>query len=508
MAEATPGLDAYRELETRFARLADLGGAMAVLSWDRSTMMPPGGAAARADQMTTLSVISHEVLTHWSMPGLLARADADQHLLDRWQRANLRQMRWHWIHANAVPADLVAAHAKATAACEMAWREARKADRFEEVRPLLAEVVNLTRQMGQAKGAALGLATYDALVDGFDPGMRSDRLDALFAELSAFLPDLLGRIREHQARQPKPEPIPGPFPVDAQKSLARHLMMTAGFDFDHGRLDVSAHPFSGGVPSDLRLTTRYDESDFASGMMGVLHETGHGLYEAGLPNDWRRQPVGEALGMSVHESQSLIIEMQACRSRPFVSFLARTAREAFGAAAGEAAWDEANVHRLYTRVEPGFIRVDADEVSYPAHVLLRYQLERALVADDLKLADLPGAWSDGMKRLLGIIPPDDRQGCLQDIHWYDGAIGYFPSYTVGALMAAQLMEAARDALPALDDALSEGDLSALVGWLRAHVHGLGRLHDTQELVVEATGRPLDTAAFRRHLERRYLEEAA
>jgi carboxypeptidase Taq len=280
-------------------------------------------------------------------------------------------------------------------------------------------------------------------------------------------------------------------------------MKRVGFDFDHGRLDISLHPFCGGTPDDVRITTRYDEADFRGALMGVLHETGHALYERGLPIEWRRQPVGDARGMAMHESQSLLMEMQACRSREFTAFLAPLLRETFGGTGP--VWEADNLYRLGTQVRRSLIRVDADEVTYPAHVILRYRLERAMIAGDLALADLPAAWNDGMKELLGIVPPDDRQGCLQDIHWYDGAWGYFPTYTMGAMIAAQLFDAAKRANPGLLEELGAGDFARLLGWLRAHVHGKGSSRTTTEIVAEATGHPLDAAVFEAHLRRRYLD---
>jgi carboxypeptidase Taq len=279
-------------------------------------------------------------------------------------------------------------------------------------------------------------------------------------------------------------------------------MQAVGFDFNHGRLDTSLHPFCGGVPDDVRITTRYDEDDFMTALMGVLHETGHALYERGLPSDWRLQPVGEARGMALHESQSLLIEMQACRGAEFIGFMAPLAREAFG---GEGpAWEVDNLVRVYNRVEPGFIRVDADEVTYPAHVILRYRLEKRLIAGEMELDDLPAAWNAGMEELLGVVPPDDRLGCLQDIHWYDGAWGYFPTYTLGAIAAAQLFAAAKDAVPDISGAIAKGDFTPLMGWLGENVHALGSSRSGDELLERATGRPLDPAVFKAHLSARYL----
>jgi carboxypeptidase Taq len=236
--------------------------------------------------------------------------------------------------------------------------------------------------------------------------------------------------------------------------------------------------------------------------MGVIHETGHALYERHLPADWRLQPVGQARGMVIHESQSLLMEMQACRSVAFCTYLAGQLRATFPG--NDAAFTPDNLRQIYSRVQPGFIRVEADEVTYPAHVILRYRLEQAMIAGDLALADLPAAWNDGMKAMLGIVPPTDREGCLQDIHWYDGAWGYFPTYTLGAMTAAQLFDAAVAAEPGIPDALAKGDFAPLMGWLRPNVHALGSSVPTPELVAKATGRPLDAGVFKRHLETRYL----
>jgi len=339
-------------------------------------------------------------------------------------------------------------------------------------------------------------------MDRFEPGAREADIDAVFADYGAFLPGFLPRVLEHQARQGAPIMPKGPFPQATQKDLAKRLMAQLGFDFTHGRLDESLHPFCGGVPEDVRITTRYSEDEFVQSLMGVIHETGHALYERNLPKDWRLQPVGQARGMTIHESQSLLMEMQACRSAAFCSYLSGQLRATFPG--NDAAFAPDNLRKIYSRVQPGFIRVEADEVTYPAHVILRYRLEKALIAGDMDLGDLPGEWNAGLRDLLGITPPDDRLGCLQDIHWYDGAWGYFPTYTLGALAAAQLFVAAREVVPGLMAAIGRGDFAPLLGWLRINVHGKGSLADTDTILSQATGRPLGTAAFKAHLETRYL----
>ncbi len=502
-------LQAVRDLETRFARIANLDNALGILGWDHQTMMPEGAAASRAETLAALSVIRHELLTDPRVGDWLDAAEAEPGpgvATDPWCRANLREMRRAWVHAAAVPADLVEANARVSAQCEMVWRSARRDDDFAALRPSLAELLDLQRQIASAKAERLGVAPYDALLDSYEPDGRAAQIDALFDDLAGFLPGFTQEVLTEQARRPPPETPAAPagrFSVEAQRALAERLMRAIGFDFSRGRLDVSLHPFCGGAEDDVRITTRYDEADFVRSLMGVLHETGHALYEQGRPAEWKTQPVGAARGMSLHESQSLLIEMQACRSPEFLAFAAPLMRAAFGA--DGTAWDAGNLHRLYTRVAPGLIRVDADEVTYPAHVILRYRLERALLAGDLPLADLPGAWNHGMLDLLGIAPPNDRLGCLQDIHWPSGAWGYFPTYTLGAMTAAQLFDAACRAEPDILRGLARGDFAPLTGWLRRTIHARGSLLTTGELLTEATGRPLDAAVFKAHLRRRYLE---
>jgi carboxypeptidase Taq len=491
----------YATLETRFARIGAVQDAAAMLQWDGATLMPAGGADARAEQIATLRVIVHETLTDAAMPDLLDAAAAQNDLGD-WQRANLAEMRRLWLHATALPGDLVAAFSKACSASEMRWRQARPAGDFAAMLPELRRVLTLVREIAAAKAARLGKSPYEALLDEYEPGGSTAAIDLLFDDLALRLPGLIEGALHRQAARPAPLPLKGPFPIEAQRRLGVALMQCLGFDFDHGRLDVSLHPFCGGTPDDVRLTTRYDEADFGRAMMGVLHETGHALYERGLPSAWRRQPVGHARGMSIHESQSLLVEMQACRSREFIEFAAPLLRQSFGG--NGPAWQAENLYRLNTRVARSLIRVDADEVTYPAHVILRYRLERAMIAGDLALEDLPAAWNHGMRALIGIAPANDRDGCLQDIHWYDGAWGYFPTYTLGAMTAAQLFAAAKRADPRILPAIAKGDFAPLLAWLRVNVHEKGSRYSAAELVTQATGRPLDATTYERHLETRYI----
>jgi carboxypeptidase Taq len=489
---------AYFRLKARFARIALLGQSQAMLHWDAAAVMPAGGAEARGEQLATLSGLAHELLTAPQVADDLAEAEAQ----GEWDGANLALMRNAHRRATALPTALVEATTRANAACEARWRPARAQSDFALVAPALKEVVRLQRETAAALSGATGLRPYDALMEDYQRGIGVSDVEPIFAAYEQFLQEALPQAEAIQASRPAPRPLSGPFPVAAQQALCRAMAERVGLDFEHARLDESLHPFCGGTPADVRITTRYSTDSVAQALLGVLHETGHALYERGLPADQAHQPVGEAAGMAAHESQSLIVEMQACRSDAFLRFIGPELRNRFG---GDAtSYDPANLAALWRRVGRGFIRVDADELTYPAHIILRFRLERALIGGDLEVEGLPAAWNEGFHRLLGLTPPDDARGCLQDIHWHDGAFGYFPSYTLGAMAAAQLMRAARAAEPGLDAALEQGDFTPLRDWLRRNVHGQGSRLGFQDLLRAATGKPLDPADFTGHLRARYL----
>ncbi|WP_277975457.1 carboxypeptidase M32 [Pantoea endophytica] len=492
---------AYQELSRTFQRLSRFGHLGAIAGVDMQTTMPPGGSQARGEAMAELSVFMHEVLTDKRLGGLFDAAQ--QESMNDVEQVNLSEMQRAWQQATLLPASLVEAKSLAGSRCEHAWRQQRPANDWQGFSANLKEVVKLSRQEAQLRADALGVSRYDALLDVFEPAMTSAQLDQTFGDLKSWLPDLLQKAVEKQQQTPIAQPV-GPFAIESQKQLGLSVMKTLGFDFNHGRLDVSAHPFCGGVPEDVRITTRYNENDFLSAMMGVIHETGHARYEQNLPKQWRGQPVAQARSTAIHESQSLFMEMQLGRSKAFLQHIHPQVVALMG---DQPALELNNFIRQAQRVKPGFIRVDADELSYPAHVILRYEIERALIEGEIEVDDIPALWDEKMQQSLGIDTRGNyRDGCMQDIHWTDGAFGYFPTYTLGAMYAAQLFQAVKRAIPQVETLIQQGELQPVFDWLQQNIWQHGSRFPTQQLLINATGEALNPHYFRQHLEQRYLSE--
>lgn len=491
--------DAYQQLCQRFRRLSRFEHLSAIAGWDMQTMMPPGGSSARGEALAELSLLRHELLTDKQVGEWLKAAEQQE--LTETERASLNEMSRQWQQASVLPASLVEAKAIAGSRCEHAWRTQRPANDWQGFSANLREVVKLTRQEADIRASANGTSRYDALLDLYEPGMTSTKLDTIFTDLKQWLPSLLQQVVTKQSHN-LPLPATGTFPVAAQKKLGLETIALLGFDFDHGRLDVSAHPFCGGVPQDVRITTRYHDTLFLSALMGVIHETGHARYEQNLPASLAGLPAGLARSTAVHESQSLMLEMQLARSTQFLQLIHPRVVDAFGA---QPALEMDNFIRLAQQVKPGLIRVEADEVSYPAHVMLRYEIERALTEGDIEVADIPALWDEKMQHYLGLDTRGDYQnGCMQDIHWTDGAFGYFPTYTLGAMYAAQLFAAFRQQHPSVTDEISRGELTPLFSWLKQNIWQHGSLLSVEQLLTNATGEPLNSQFFRQHLEQRYL----
>ncbi|MBE8716891.1 carboxypeptidase M32 [Cellvibrio polysaccharolyticus] len=494
-------MSAFTKLQQQFKRLSRIQHAAAICGWDQAAMMPEGGNNARGEALAELSVISHQLLTAPELDDWFE--EAHEEITDALDIANLATMKRAWQHATLLPQDLVEATSIANSRCEHAWRQQRKNNDWQGYNTNLKEVVRLAREQAGYFAEHAGLNRYDALMDIYEPGMSSHKVDNLFGEIKTWLPGLIDEAEEIQKTRQVITPQ-GPFPTEQQRQLGLNIMGLLGFDFQHGRLDTSTHPFCGGVPEDVRITTRYDEQNFMSALLGVIHETGHARYEQNLPRTLAGLPVGQARSMGVHESQSLFFEMQLARSLPFTRLIAPRIAEAFQRQQ-DPAFSADNLYQLNTRVKRGFIRVDADEVTYPAHVILRYEIERELIEGGIDTEHIPDLWNEKMESLLGLSTAGKNDiGCMQDIHWAGGAFGYFPSYTLGAMYAAQLFNAAQQHLPGLEEKIGNGDLGGLFEWLNKAIWSKASTLSTDELMRQATGEALNSHYFKQHLQQRYL----
>lgn len=492
-------MKAYQKLQQRMQKIYDLQHLQAIAQWDEEVMMPTGGGESRAQALSTLAAMLHDLLTDAKIAEEITEAKSEN-LSAPWETSNLEIIEKNYRRAVDVPSELVAKFTHAQKRSEQAWRECRAANDWARFLPLFSETFKLCREIATIQGESLGLDPYDALIDEYSTGFNQAIIDPIFTQLKAELPRRIQTIVAKQADENLLE-ISGIFPVEQQRQLGLELMQALGFNFNHGRLDVSHHPFCGGVPTDVRITTRYNEKEFITAAMGICHETGHARYEQGLPADYRGQPVGKALGMAIHESQSLLVEMYACRSAAFMEFLSPLLKRHFG---DHSYLNPANLLKIYTRVKPGYIRVDADAVTYPLHVVLRYELEKQLFNDELQLQDLPDAWDQKMRNYLDLSTGTDYQnGVMQDVHWPAGIFGYFPAYTLGSLIAAQLYNAATHKHPEIEAELRQGDFTTLFTWLKQNIHARASSVPPTTLIKEATGAPLDPSHYLNHIDKRY-----
>jgi len=490
---------AYDDLLRRYAELRDLTSAAALLSWDQETMLPKRGAAGRARQLATLAGLRHERFIDPRVGERIAECEAAPGRFDEEERAQLRELARDWRRATKLPKELVEELAAAESAALEAWRDARARGDWKAFAPDFGRLLALIRR----KVAILGFEKnpYDGLLDEYERGATEAALERLFADLRARLAPMVAAVLERRDRVDA-RVVRQRFDEARQEELAATIVRAMGFDLEAGRIDRSSHPFCSGIAAgDVRLTRRFVADDLRPALFGVIHEAGHGLYEQGLPERLDRTPLGEACGLGVHESQSRLWENVVARSLPFWRAFAPVAVRVFPeqlrGATAEQLW------RAVNQVERSLIRVEADELTYNLHVAVRFEVERALVRGDLPLADLPGAWNETMQRLLGVTPANDAEGCLQDIHWSMGALGYFPTYTLGNLYAAQLFEAAQREITGLDAAIARGELLPLRDWLRAKVHAHGRRYEASELIERATGSPPTAEPFLRHLKTKF-----
>ncbi|MBM4000831.1 MAG: carboxypeptidase M32 [Planctomycetes bacterium] len=494
---------AYEELVDRSRGRAMLVSCLELLAWDELTCMPRGGVGNRGRQTAYLVGLLHDASSDPRFGDLLELVEGSDLMEDPESASAVNARVWRRQHDRAVrvPRGLLEELARVTTIAQQQWAESRQDGDFRSFLPHLARVVRLKRD--EAACFAGTMDAYDALLDDFEPGCTRARLARLFRAIQEPLQDLLGRIAE-KGPMVHSVVLRRDYPIDRQRILGESIAADIGFDFECGRLDATTHPFFSCVgPGDCRITTRYDAHDFGESFFAILHEIGHGLYEQGLAPDAYGTPMGESSSLGVHESQSRIWENLVGRSRSFWRHCFPRVRDLFHTALHDI--DEEDFHRVCNEVRPSWNRVRADEVSYDLHILVRFELEQSMIAGELDPSDVPGAWNERYARVLGVTPRDDREGCLQDGHWAAGQFGYFPTYTLGNLFAAQLMAGARRDLPDLDDRFAEGEFRGLREWLRERIYRHGQRYSADELVRRATGSPADPATMMERLRRKYEE---
>ncbi|HTL31330.1 MAG TPA: carboxypeptidase M32 [Tepidisphaeraceae bacterium] len=495
---------AYENLIRETRETATLNSVAWLLGWDERTYMPPAGAEHRASQSSLIARMVHERASAPQIGEWLSAIEGSDLVRDPHSDAgaNVREHRRHYDRATKIPATLVEEMSKTEVLAQQVWTEARKESDFAKFSPWLKKIVDLKKQEAKCVGYKEHL--YDALLDPYEPDETTSNLRRVFDGLRAPLVDLIGRIASSGKKAPV-ELLERKYPAKLQEQLSLMGAKAIGFDFSAGRLDVSVHPFcSGHGPGDTRITTRYDENYFGDAFFGVLHETGHALYDQGLPmREHFGEPIADSISLGIHESQSRMWENLVGRSKSFWQHFLPKAKEIFGDTMRDVTLD--GWHFAINDVRPSFIRVEADEATYNLHILLRFELEQAMLTDDLKIDDLPSAWNERMQKYLGITPPSDAKGCLQDIHWSGGSIGYFPTYTLGNLYAAQFFEQVRKDVGDLDAQFARGDFASLLGWLREKIHRHGKRYSARDLVNRVTGNDLSAKPLLDHLNRKASE---
>ena len=503
---------AYERLVACGREIANLSAVGSLLGWDQETYMPAQGSAGRSEQAALLARIEHEHRTAPALGELICECESDASLMRDGERAaSVREFRRSFELATKLPSRLVEELARTGTRAQEAWKEARKKSDFAMFAPWLGKMTALTREKASCYGTPAGGEAYDALLNEYEPNARAREIEAVFTPLGKRLSTLIDELRS-RGRAPDTSLLNIKAPERAQHELGQFMLKSMGFDLGRGRLDVTTHPFCSGLaPGDTRLTTRYREERFTDALYGTMHEMGHGLYEQGLPKSDGEEvgakwgtPLADSISLGIHESQSRMWENMVGRSREFWEWALPHVKRCFGGAGGDAlagATPEV-MFRAVNTASPSFIRVEADETTYNLHILIRFEVERALFNGALEVAGVPSAWNAAYKKYLGLDVPDDRRGCLQDVHWSAGLVGYFPTYTFGNLYAAQFWEAMARDLPKRDTMMSKGEFAPILSWLRESIHAHGRRYSAEELCKRVTGQPLSHDALLRHLARK------
>jgi len=492
----------YKKLENEFLAIAHFNNILSILYWDVAVNMPIGSGESRTNEIVTLTSLVHSMLKSPMLKELLVKVKEESKNLNEWQNGNIREIERKILDANCIDEQLQKKLVAATTKAELVWRKARETNDYNLFKPHLQEVLDYTKEVAKVRADVFKCSPYDSLIDMYDPSRKSSEIKQVFSVLKTELPKFINKVLEKQKNE-KELVKSSELAPELQKRIGKRIMEIMQFDGDKGRLDESTHPFCGGTPNDIRLTTRYDKNNFISGLMGIIHETGHALYEQNLPDMYKGQPVGLAKGMAFHESQSLFMEMQVGRSREFMEFLAKLLHDEFSLKTQE--YSAENLYKRVTEVKPDFIRVDADEATYPMHVILRFEIEELLINGDLNLGELPNFWDSKMQEYLGIKPPNFSNGCLQDIHWSGGSFGYFPAYTNGAIIASMVMKKVKELHKDIKNDILKGDFSHLNDYLNKNFRNFGSLKNSADLLKSASGEErIDPEVYIKYLEEKYL----
>lgn len=490
-------MNSYNKLKEKLAEISSLNSAVAVMDWDQQTYMPPGAAEARAEAVSVLRKMSHSLFTSDEMGKLLEASESEVSDLDpdSDEVCLVRVVRRSYDRETRVPGALVAEEAKTTSLAHEEWVKARKANDFESFRPWLEKIFDIVRRIAEYRGYQTHV--YDALLDPFEPGFTTAEVDRVFSELRPGLVELLDQIK-HSGVVIDDSILKRQYAVDKQAKICNDITALIGYDFNCGRQDVAAHPFcTSFATTDVRITTRFDEHFLPGSVFASMHEAGHAMYEQGFPKRFDGTPLREGASLGFHESQSRLWENQVGRSREFIEFYFPKLQETFPESLSDVTADQ--MYLAANKVEPSLIRVEADEVTYNLHIMLRFELEKALIDSTIDFKDLPDAWNSKMEEYIGIVPPNDAQGVLQDVHWSAGIIGYFPTYALGNLISAQLWNKMQQDIPDLKEKIRKGEFALLLNWLRHHVHAHGAKFLPAELIQKITGESIHPEPLLRYL---------
>jgi carboxypeptidase Taq len=493
----------YFKLEQKFETITGLKNILTIAQWDCSTYMPDGASKNKNKELATLSSLISSLESSPEVGSLIHEISLDSKELDIWQLSNLDLIRNKYEHSKAIDISLQKKYVEASAECEFIWRKCRLNNDFKKLEPYLDKVMDLSRQIASIKSAKFNTPKYEILLDQFDPNRRESELDKIFQHTKSHLPEIISKIMEKQQNR-KIIPLSKTVDIKTQKEIAIRIAQIIGFDFDRGRIDQSVHPFSTGRNNDVRITTKYDSVNILDNIYNILHEAGHGLYLQNLPYKYRNQPVGDYQNMSFHESQSLLMEMQIGTSKAFLELLSKLLYDEFNIRGNE--YSAENLYNLKTTVKPGVIRIEADETTYPMHVIMRYEIEKSIINEKISAKDLPELWNKKIKEYLGISPDSNKDGCMQDIHWVSGLFGYFPTYYMGAIISSMLIKGMAKQDLNIDTAIRDRDFESINAYLNQNLRQHGSALENDQLLELSTGyNNINVDVFLNYLKTKYID---